>query len=485
MIPCCRLVLGCLLLALPEPGRAAEAPPAAELDAALEAARKAWDAPGLAAVVVRDDAVVYLRGVGVRKSGGSEPVTPDTLFAVGSLTKAFTATALALLVDEGKAGWDDPVRKHLPWFRLADPLADRDVTLRDLLCHRTGLAAHDLLWYHAPWSVEETVRRMAYLEPAHPFRAVYEYNNLAYLAAGLAVSAAAGKPWHEYVQHRLFDPLGMKGAVFTHAARLAAADHAFPHRRGTDGKPEVIPWFDDSKQLRASGSIKAGVRNLGPWLRFQLAGGVFDGKRLVSAAALGETHRPQVVVPGDGLQSYGLGWHITEYRGRPVLEHGGAVDGFRARVVLVPGTRLGVAVLTNLEDSDLATAAANALLDRFLGLPPKDWNAHFAPDRKPAAKRPKHPPRVPGTKPSRELGAYAGAYEEPAYGRVDVAKDADGLRLAWSGFRVALRHLHYDTFTAGDEPTGRLSDEPATFTLGTDGAVARLRFLGREFKRKK
>jgi CubicO group peptidase (beta-lactamase class C family) len=481
-----RLILACLLLLAPVAARAAERPPAAELDAALEAARKAWDAPGLAAVVVRDDAVVYLKGVGVRKAGAADAVTPDTLFAVGSCTKAFTATALALLVDEGKAGWDDPVRKHVPWFRLADPLADRDVTLRDLLCHRTGLARHDLLWYHAPWTVEETVRRMAYLEPAHPFRAAYEYNNLAYLAAGLAASAAAGTPWHQYVQHRLFDPLGMKGAVFTHAARLAAPDHAYPHRRGAGGKAEVGPWFDDSKQLRASGSIKAGVRDLAPWLRLQLAGGVFEGKRLVSAAALEETHRPQVVVPGgDGLHSYGLGWHVEEYRGRPVLQHGGAVDGFRAQIVLVPKAKLGVAVLANLDETDLVTAAANALVDRLLGLPPEDWNAHFAASRKPAEKKAKHPPRVPGTKPSRGLDAYAGAYEERAYGRVEVTKDGDGLRLAWSSFRVPLRHLHYDTFTAGEEPTGRLTDEPAAFTLGTDGEVATLRFLGRTFKKTK
>ena len=235
--------------------------------------------------------------------------------------------------------WDDPVRKHLPTFRLADPLADRDVTLRDLLCHRTGLAAHDLLWRYAPWDLEESVRRMAHLEPSHSFRSAYEYNNLGYIAAGLAVGSASKSTWREDVQKRLLDPLGMTGAVFTRSEALKAPDHASPHRRNADGKIEVIPWYNDDDQVRASGSIKAGVRDLGRWLRFQLAGGVLDGKRDVSASALAETHAPQIVMPLDRelarmtettQMSYGLGWRISDYRGRPLWDHGGAVDGFRA-----------------------------------------------------------------------------------------------------------------------------------------------------------
>src|SRR5262245_26939236 len=158
----------------------------AAADAIAREALKTYKAPGLALVVVRDGEVIYLKGHGVRRLGENDPVTPDTIFAIGSLTKAFTAAALGLLVDEGKVAWDDPVRKHLPWFRLADPLADRDVTLRDLLCHRTGLGPHNFLWYRAAWPVEDSVRRLALLEQSHSFRSRYEYNNLCYLAAGLA-----------------------------------------------------------------------------------------------------------------------------------------------------------------------------------------------------------------------------------------------------------------------------------------------------------
>src|SRR5262245_35278297 len=191
------LLAGVFVLLCPLPSFADEKstddPKSKAIDALIQETLKKWSVPGLAAVVVRDDAVIYLRGHGVRELGKDGPVTPDTVFALASLTKAFTATLLGVLVDEGKADWDDRVNKHLPAFRLADPLADRDVTLRDLLCHRTGLARHDLLWQRATWSLEETVKRMAYLEPAHPFRARYEYCNLTYVAAGQALGKASGE----------------------------------------------------------------------------------------------------------------------------------------------------------------------------------------------------------------------------------------------------------------------------------------------------
>ncbi|MGH7225867.1 MAG: serine hydrolase domain-containing protein, partial [Gemmataceae bacterium] len=266
------------LLAAPPPSDAA-------IDDILRDARTFWHAPGIVAAIVRDDKV-YLTGVGVRQLGSDKRVTPDTLFGIGSCTKAFTATALALLVDEGKADWDDPVRKHWPGFRLDDPLADRDVRLRDLLCHRIGLSRHDLLWYRATWSIEESVRRMAYLERGSSFRSTYSYNNLAYLAAGLALGRIAKQPWHEFVQERLFKPLKMDRAVFTSGDARRAADHASPHGHDAKGNVVVIPWYNDDKQIRASGSIKASVRDLSQWLRFQLSGGKSGDKRLISAENL-------------------------------------------------------------------------------------------------------------------------------------------------------------------------------------------------------
>jgi CubicO group peptidase (beta-lactamase class C family) len=501
-----RTVANLALLALPllllAPLPAAPSPVDAKaIDVVVQRALESWNVPGVAVAIVRDDQVVYLKGHGLRDLATGEPVTPDTLFAIGSCTKAFTATALAVLVDEGKAAWDDPVRKHVPTFRLADPLADREVTLRDLVCHRTGLGRHDLLWYRAPWPVEESVRRMAWLEQRHSFRAAYEYNNLAYLAAGLAISSAAKEPWHEFARKRLFMPLGMKGAVFTRSDALKA-DHATPHRRGPDGKAEPMEWYPDDRQIRASGSIKAGVRDLSQWARMQLGGGALDGQRVVSEGALAETHTPQVVVPlgrarakatGATQASYGLGWQISDYRGHHVLEHGGAVDGFRARIVLLPKDRAGVVLLTNLEEAGALQAAGNAVLDHVLGLPKKDWNAHFLRQRDEAEAarkerlRKRLAARQAGTKPSRELDAYAGRYAEPAYGTVSVKLEGKELALTWSSFRVPLKHFHYDTFIVPEQKArgpDRLSDEPAAFALDDDGEVKTLHFLGRKFTRK-
>ena len=490
-----------ILLLLAPAALGAAPPDTAAFDAILDHAVKTWRTPGVAAVVVRDDEVIYLKGAGVRELGKNDPVTPDTLFGIGSLTKAFTATAIAQLIDDGKMDWDDPVRKHLPWFRLSDPLADRDVTLRDLLCHRSGLAAHDLLWRHAPWSLEESVRRMAYLEPSHSFRSTYEYNNLGYITAGLAVGSASKSSWREAVQQRLLDPLGMTGAVFTRSEALKSPDHASPHRRLADDKIEVISWYPDDDQVRGSGSLKAGVRDLGRWMRFQLAGGVLDGRRCVSASALAETHAAQMVMPLDRAlaemtettqMSYGLGWRLSDYRGRPLWDHGGAVDGFRAHILLAPRDHVGVAVLINLEDGPVADAVGYSLLDAALGLPRKDWDAYCGSRLKEAAEARKArsakraATRKPGTQPSHDLEAYTGTYEEPAYGAVRVTLDGGALTLHWSSFERPLRHFHYDVFQVGEEDVagaGPLAGELAQFTSDVEGAPDALRFLGRTFRR--
>lgn len=479
--------------------------PAAEpADAAIKEilcqAREFWHAPGIAAAVVRDDKLVYLNGVGVRELGSDHPVTADTLFAIGSCTKAFTATALSLLVEEGKADWDDPVRKHLPWFRLDDPLADHDVRLCDLLCHRIGLARHDLLWYAAPWSIEESVRRMAFLERRTSFRSTYEYNNLAYLAAGLAIGAIAKQPWHTFVQEQLFQPLQMKDAVFTSGEAQRAANHASPHGHAA-GKVTVIPWYNDDRQIRASGSIKASVRDLGQWLRFQLAHGKLDGKQVVSAAALEETHTPRIPVPlsaaeraaGATQASYALGWHLSDYRGHAVHEHGGAVAGFRARIILVPRQKLGLVLLTNLEDMEIVNAAGNNLLDYLLGLEKTDWNTFFSKEHEKGKNtegerlRKRLAGQVRGTKP-KDLHWYVGTYSEPAYGTVTIVRKDDTLCLKWSSFQFPLKHFHYDTFLTRDKDRSLLESlraETVVFEMNEDAEVSVLRFLGRKFARDK
>jgi CubicO group peptidase (beta-lactamase class C family) len=485
------LALLALLQAFPGAARAEPLDEQA-VDALVQEALKSWRVPGLAVAVVRDGRAVYLKGFGVRELGTEQPVTPDTLFAIGSTTKAFTTTAMAMLVDDGKMAWDDSVRKHLAYFQLQDPLADRGVTLRDLAAHRTGLGRHDLLWYGAPCGREELIRRLAHLKPDHPFRSAYEYQNITYLAAGQAVGAAARSTWEDVVQQRILTPLGMKGANFTTAAAQKAPDHASPHH-ARKGKLAVVPWYN-ADNIAPAGAINAGVGDLGKWVSFQLGDGTWGGKRLLSAKNLAETHSPQTVMPvpeakrllfPDTTQmSYALGWVVQDYRGHGLVWHDGSIDGFQSQITLVPAARLGVVILANRDGSEtLRFALTNSILDLALGLPKKPWLSAFAFIEgidslagplvlQKADIRKRHK----GTKPSRELAGYTGVYEEPAYGRAEVVLDEGVLVLKWNRFKPRLEHFHFDTFTTQGEEV--LDGVAVVFTLGADGEVEQMKVPG-------
>ncbi len=480
------------------------------VDALVEEAMKAWKVPGAAIAIIKDDKVVYLKGFGVRERGKSEPVTPDTLFAIASTSKAFTTTAMAMLVDDGKMSWDDPVRKHIEFFRLADPLAEANVTLRDLVCHRTGLSRNDLLWYNSPWNREEILHKIGHVRLTQPYRSMFQYQNIMYLAAGYAVGTASKSSWEAFVQKRIFDPLGMTGANFSTLVAEKAADHARPHRKLKDGKIETLASWRNVDHIAPAGSINAGVRDLSKWVRFQLGDGTFEGKRLLSAAQLAELQSPQMVIPMDGptgvpsfskamnpetnLMCYGLGWVIQDYRGQLLVAHGGSLDGFRAQVALVPKAKLGIAILSNLGRTQMPEALRNNLVDHLLNLEKKDWNAHYLEqakkleDEQRQKEDEREAKRHKDTKPSRELAAYAGTYAEPAYDKVKISVEGGALVLRWSKFQVRLEHFHFDTFrVAADQvpEDSPLHKVQIVFGLGSDGEVTRLRFLEQELVREK
>ncbi len=492
----------------------ASAAPAAEpinpraVDAIVRAGLDSWKVPGAALAIVRGDEVVYMQAYGVCRAGSDEPVTPDTLFAIASCTKAFTAAAAGVLVDDGRLRWDDPVRKHLPWFHLSDPLADRDVTIRDLLCHRTGLGGHNILFFGTHLGREDVVRRIGDTRPAHSFRSTYDYNNIMYTAAGLAVGSAAKGTWDDFVRTHLFEPLGMKSA--TCSARVAAAtpNHASPHNCKKDGTVEVLPWHDALDQGGPAGSIHASIREMARWVRFQLGDGTFAGRRLLNPATLREMHTPQMVVrfddhiktayPDSTQVAYGLGWFIHDHRGRLMYSHTGGLDGFRARIVLVPQDKLGVILLMNSgvgsSYASMHYVVTNSLLDLLLELEKKDWETHYQKgakrfeDQAEAEIRQRDKKRHPDTHPSRELAAYTGTYVDPAYGEAKVSLRQNELFLEWGRSTIRLEHFHYDTFVARQKsPADRdpLDNDTATFVLAPDGDVSTLRVLGQEFKRKK
>jgi CubicO group peptidase (beta-lactamase class C family) len=467
------------------------------IDQIVKDALAAWKVPGAAiAVVYRGE--IYSQGFGVRLLGGNKPVTPRTIFPLASCTKAFTTTALAMLADEGKLAWDDPVRKHVPFFRLADPLADAAVTLRDVVSHRTGLSGHDLLWYRAPWGQEEIIRRAGRVPLSKPFRTAYQYQSIMVMAAGWAVGTASKRPWTEFVHERIFLPLEMKRASCTTTAALAAEDHAGGHRKNADGKIEPVPWYP-MRRPDPAGSINASALDMARWVQFQLGDGRTPrGKRLVSVRNLEETHQPHIVMHLEGSalamqpetiqMSYAMGWVVQDYRGHRLVSHGGSIDGFRAHITLAPDDKLGIVLFNNLQGTQMNLAVSNTILDRVLGLEARDWNriigeaAQKEEAAVKAARRRRDEGRHKGTKSSRDLSAYAGRFEHPAYGTARVAFDKDKGRLSWhwSSFHGRLEHFHYDTFTAREEFLG---DPLMVFRLASDGEVRGVRFLDVEFRR--
>lgn len=455
---------------------------------------KRWHVPGVAVAIVRGDKVIYLGGHGFRSVEDGDKVTEDTLFPIASCTKSFTTAAMALLVDEGKLSWDDPPRKYVPFFQLSDPLVDREVMLRDLVTHRTGLRDHRLLWYRSALKPEERIRRFGRLPLDKPFRTTFQYQSTMFTVAGLAVAQASGMSWAEFVQKRLLDPLGMKATYFTTTETAKIGNKASPHRLDTEKKPQLMESYA-MVVPEPAGSIQSCAGDLAKWLLFQL-----DGKRLLSARSLEAMHTPQIVIPLDAVDriqfpgtnqmSYGMGWVIQDHFGHRLLQHGGAIDGFRCHFTLVPKSRLGIVLLCNLHQTRMNIALSNSLLDLLLDLPRRDWNEIVGraeqQDEAEAERqeREKRKSRQSDTNPSCVLSSYAGTYEHPAYGEVRITLENRQLIWQWQSWKAALEHYHYDTFTL---PIQDMGEPFVVFALDAKGTVARMKVtgdMGVEFKRK-
>jgi len=463
----------------------------------VERTLKHWHVPGVAVAIVRGDKVIYLRGHGVRSIEDDTPVTKKTLFPIASCTKSFTTAAMALLVDEGKMRWDDSPREYVPYFHLSDPLADREVTLRDLVTHRTGLRDHHLMWYRSPWTQEERIRRFAHLPLDKPFRTTFQYQSTMFTVAGLAVAKASGMSWAEFVQKRLLDPLDMKATYFTTKETTKVLDKASPYTLDAEKRLQLMESYP-MEVPEPAGSIQSNASDLGKWLLFQLNNQDINGKPLISARNREEMHTPQIVIPLDAVDriqfpetnqmSYGMGWVIQDHFGHRLLQHAGAIDGFRCHFTLVPKCRLGIVLLCNLHQTRMNIALSNDLLEMLLGLPHLDWNAVVEKvDQKDVEDSKQNerdkPKRHPDTRPSRELAGYTGTYEHPAYGKVRITLEGRRLVWQWESWRAALDHYHYDTFTL---PIEKMGEPFVVFTLDAKGAVARMKVLGEigvEFKR--
>ncbi|MFN8580954.1 MAG: serine hydrolase [Gemmatimonadaceae bacterium] len=435
----------------------AAGPDWAAFDAYVAQGVKDWQIPGLAIAVVKDDSVVFAKGYGVRRLGGTEPVTEHTLFAIGSTTKAMTAASLGMLVDEGKVRWDEPVVSYLPTLQLYDPVMTRELTVRDLLTHHSGLPESDLLWAGGDYSTQEIIRRMRFVKPFASFRNGYSYMNVQYAMAGEVLRAASGTPWADFVSQRIFTPLGMRETVPTLAATATMPNVASPHMRIRDTIRVIQNRPVDP--VAPAGAIWSSVWDMAKWMRFVLDSGRVGGKRLLTEGTYREWLSPQVIVPRNDFYpttrftrphytAYGLGWFLQDYRGQAVAMHTGSIDGMIAILGLIPDQRLGVYVLANFDHAELRHALMWHVFDMYMGGGTRDWSRDLkamydslgALGR--AAEEDLVKSRATGTRPSLPLERYVGTYADSLVGTATVTLEQGGLQLrVGKGFEGRLRAM--------------------------------------------
>jgi CubicO group peptidase (beta-lactamase class C family) len=441
----------------------------------------AWEVPGCAVAAVRGGKIEFIGGWGLRDREAGLPVTKDTLFAIGSTTKAFTATTIGGLVDDGMLEWDKPLRDYVPGVRLHDPVVSDRLTIVDLLSHRSGLPRHDLTWVGQPdRSRAEIVRALRFLPLSRDLRQEFQYCNLGYLVAAHVVEELSGVSWEDFTRGRLLEPLGMGRTNLSVDEMLADADHAAAYDR-MGGTIVRVPQRS-APAMGPGGGINSSAADMARWLLAQLAGGELDGTTVMSAGTAKRQLTPHMLVPGgDGmpdiaLYAYGLGWLIGRYRDHQFAMHDGGIDGFTTSCMLLPDDGIGVVVLTNSSAALMHSVVAIRVLDELLGAEPLDAFGHAKPrfDAVMAGRGEAKAARrvVPGAPPARPLSAYAGEYEHPGYGTLAIALDGDALRPSLGTMGLNLAHRHYETFNLEWSEVGELAPVfPLTFLSDTDGEV--------------
>jgi CubicO group peptidase (beta-lactamase class C family) len=390
--------------------------------------------PGVAVGVVERGQLVFARGFGYRDVENHLAMTPDTLFPLGSASKAFTATAIALLADEGKIALDAPVRTYLPDFSLEDPVASATLTTRDLLTHKSGLPRHDFFWYQAPFSRDELYRRLRFLEPSGPPRTRWRYNSLMFVVAGRIIERVSGESWESFVQARILCPLNMRRTLLSAEAMEADSDHASPYAL-REGKAQKIAMLKRLDAIAPAGAVQTSVRDLARWITFHAT----RSPALLGEGMWRELHRPQAEMPAPDQPEvqhpyYALGWIHESYRGHPLVVHNGSIDGFTVHLGFLPETGQGLILLMNRDDATEALMAlAYSAYDRLLGLEPLDWEARLK----------ELPPPLPEVREIAldfSLETVVGKYEHPAYGEVLVTARGNKLVMQFRSLRLTLAY---------------------------------------------
>jgi CubicO group peptidase (beta-lactamase class C family) len=484
------------------PVAASAAVPAFNLEADVKRVLKTFDVPGIAIAVVKDGKVIEARGFGVRKLGDATPVDGKTIFEIASNSKAFTAAGLAMLVDEGKLAWDDPVTKHLPDFQMYDAYVTREMTIRDLLVHRSGLGlgAGDLLWWPTTtFTTDEIIHKLRFIKPATSFRSAYAYDNLLYIVAGKIIAQKSGKSWGETVRERILKPVGMATSTTSLAENAGNPNVAHAHSK-INGKISAVKAVPADNAVGAVG-LNTNAEDIARWMTVLMDDGVIGkdaaGKeqRLFSAKQAREIFTPVTPMKiGDGSPklaatrpnffSYALGLQVRDYKGRKVAMHGGALLGFYSRVVMVPEEKLGIAILTNAESGGSMTSLQYRILDHYLGAAPSDWiklideveEEGRAKDK--AAQAKANTTRAAKSSPSLPLASYDGEYEDAWYGKVAIKQIGNKRVMNFTrtpDLTGELEHFQHDTFIVRWKDRHFNADAYVSFALNPDGSIERMK----------
>jgi len=447
-----------------------------------------WKVPGLSVAVVKNGQVIYAKGFGYRDVEKKLPVTTDTLFAIGSVSKSFTSLMFAVLNDEGKVDWDQPVRTYLPTFQILDPVATDHATARDLLSHRTGMPGHDLIWYSSNFSREDLFDRMKYLKSNKEFRQGYEYCNLMVMTVGYLEGRVANSSWEELVRTRIFQPLDMRNSNFSVTDSQKSADFSQPYSLKKDVVTKVP--FKNIDAIGPAGSINSSINDMSRYLVFQLGDGTYNGKKIVSPANLKLVHTGQTAMTGlpelftqNGLgpMTYAMGWVDTTFRGHHMVWHNGGIDGFHSLLTMLPEDKVGVVILSNMSSNVSLEAIAYSAFDRLLGLPQDRWTDRYKAAQEKMKKedeeekKKEHPTAKSGTQPSHSLADFAGEYTNPAYGMVKIVQQGNDLTIALNQIGpYPFSRLHYDIFEVPEKSDSLFAGTKGQFHMNTEGDIDRL-----------
>ena len=457
-------------------------------DAAVDSILAQWKVPGIGLAIVKGNQVIYLKGYGYKDLDQKVPVTPQTKFAIGSVSKSFTVTALAAQAQDKKFEWDAPLRRYLPDFQMFDPVATERMTPRDLVTHRSGLPRHDVIWAATALTRDEIYQRIRYFEPSKDFRSVWQYQNLMFMTAGILSSRLDGKPWEDVVKARVFGPLGMNTADFSVNDLQHSADYSFGYARLPTDSVVRIPYHVIDP-IGPAGSINASVEEMAKYLTMHLNQGRFDGREVIPAAQAKEMQTQQMVMPSPAMsaggtdladQQYGMAFMIGAFRGHKMVHHGGNIDGFSAEVNFLPNDSLGVVVLTNMNGTFVRDFLPFVIYDRLLGLDPINWSSRYQTlfnrgrAMQDSARAKDVAAKVANTTPSHPLADYAGVYHHPGYGDITVATTDGKLSFKYGIVEMGLAHWHYDVFETEPRSVAQPIRWKVQFHMDPTGAISGL-----------